>query len=482
MGDQRSRRRFLAQCCAALAAPVLAGCGLWDSPAPQAPVATRTPAPTPTVTTKPAPVRIEPPPTVTASAIATATAPRVASTPGATPSAAPPVRASGQLLYAGTLDGRRGIILADLAANARKLLVPGRYEVLTWSPDGARFAALGVPTPEAPVHQVAIFAADGRPLARYPIAIDLALPRALQWSPSGRQLLYRVSDGSGTATSAWLVDDSGQRQLVLDANTFAWGWLPSGRLGLYSLTSLTAPPTNATPLTFWSSDPGGGDRREEVTGAFYPVGLSPDGTVFYGLGGLAGTTQPGAARAGMLTIVACDLIRNTRRTLVDASVAPAGEAGWIGGVSVAPQSGLLAVVRARIPVAAQQNTVGATSAVEILDAVGQLLASDLPWQDAIGNVSLSWSPNGLRLGYHAQGVGGGGSELRVVDLPGGSRATFRVRAADPRLGLLAAWSADDHWLAYVDVAQTGLLLADPVTGRTYPLAADGNFPAWRPRT
>jgi hypothetical protein len=220
----------------------------------------------------------------------------------------------------------------------------------------------------------------------------------------------------------------------------------------------------------------------EVTGAFYPIGLSPEGTVLYGLGGLAGTTEPGGPRAGTITIVACDLIRNTRRTLVDASVASAGEAGWIGGVAVAPVSGWLAVVRARIPVAAQQNTVGVTSAVEILTPDGQLQLADLPWQDAIGNVALSWSPNGLRLAYHAQGAGGGGSELRVVDLTGGPRATFRVRAADPCLGLLAAWSADERWLAYVDAAPTGLLLADPATGRTYPLAADGNFPAWRPRT
>ncbi len=64
---------------------------------------------------------------------------------------------------------------------------------------------------------------------------------------------------------------------------------------------------------------------------------------------------------------------------------------------------------------------------------------------------------------------------------GRTRSVYPVRASDSRTGLLAAWSSDDRWLAYVDAAPTGLLIAEAGKDRAYPFAADGNYLAWRPQ-
>ncbi len=44
----------------------------------------------------------------------------------------------------------------------------------------------------------------------------------------------------------------------------------------------------------------------------------------------------------------------------------------------------------------------------------------------------------------------------------------------------AAWSPDGRWLAYTDRGGLALALGDAAAPRADPLAADGDFPAWRP--
>ena len=469
------RRAFLSGCCGLAAAPLLVACGLFSKPVPQQPAPSPTPSPpTPTVTPTRAAVRIDtpvPPPTVTA----------VSGTLRATPTTNPALRGNGQLLYAGVLGGVGGIILADLATDKRQLLTVGNYKYLAWAPDGSRFAAIGVGGAELSIQQVAIFAADGRPLARIPIPLARQIDPQLLWSPNSRALLYRVGDPTTGTPTAWIIDEEGQRPLLLDPDAMLWRWTPGGRLAYITLSARNASPSAQSPATLWTIAAAGDDPRQVASGAFYPIALSPDGATLYTVGGFRALTA-GNTRIGSVTmLLALDPARGMSRTLLDFNAVAAGETAWLAYADAAPVTGLLAVLRGSIAVAAQQNTIGVTNEVIVLDTAGQEVAHDLPWEGDSGISPFYWSPHGVRVAYHVQTVGGGGSELRALDINGGTRSVYRVRAADPRDGVLAAWSTDDRWLAYVDGPPTGLLIAEFGQARVYPFAADGNFPAWRPQ-
>lgn len=451
--------------------PLLAACGFFSKPVPQQPALTPTsPLPTPTATPTRAAVRIDsavPPP-----AVAT-----VSGTPRATPTANPALRGSGQLLYAGVLGGVSGIILADLATAKRTLLTAGNYRYLTWTPDGTHFAAIGAPTADVPIQQIAIFAADGRAQARFAWPISPQISSELLWSPNSRALLYQVVDPVAGGPDTWLVDENGQRPLTLDPHATIWRWTPGGRLAYVTLSSRDAAPSEQSPATLWTIDPLGGDPREEASGAFYPVALSPDGATVYAVSGFRTPAATSPHIGSVTTLLALDLARGTRRILLDLNAVAAGETSWIEDVAVAAGTGLVAICRDTIPVAAQQNTIGVVKDVLIMDAEGQEVGRDQPWRDEFSPSRLDWSPHGLHLAYQAPGPGG--AELRLL-YRGLDRYSYAVRA-DPSTGLLVAWSADDRWLAYVD-AVAGLTIAEAGNERTYPFAADGNYPAWRPQT
>jgi hypothetical protein len=374
-----------------------------------------------------------------------------------------------------------GIILADLATGKRTLLTAGNYQHLTWAPDGTRFAAIGAPTAEVPIQQIAIFAADGRALARFSGPIASQLYTELLWSPNSRVLLYRVIDPTASALNAWIVDDDGQRPLMLDPNANIWCWTPAARLAYVTLSARNASPSEQSPVILWTIDPQGGAPRQEASGAFYPVALSPDGSAVYAVSGFRASAAAGSQSGTVTTLIAFSPGGGPKRTLLDLNAVAAGETAWITNVAVTEQSDLFAITRASIPVAAQQNTIGVVNELLVLDAEGQEVAHDLPWRGEFGLGWIGWSPHGVRVAYHALGAGGGGSELRVLDRNGGARSVYPVRATDPRTGLLAAWSADDRWLAYVDAPPTGLLIAEAGKDRAYPFAADGNYPAWQPQ-
>lgn len=79
------------------------------------------------------------------------------------------------------------------------------------------------------------------------------------------------------------------------------------------------------------------------------------------------------------------------------------------------------------------------------------------------------------MAYDAPGPGD--TALRLFTVAAGARLAYPVRIAgdpEPRV----AWSPDGRWLAYAD-AVDGLTLGAADEARTYPLAADGDFPAWR---
>src|SRR4051794_32905797 len=154
-----SRRRALLALCALPLTAALSGCLLNPvptTPAPPTPTPTPRPTPTPTV----APVRV---------ALPTAT---IGGTPtvstSSTPFSASDPRRAGALIYAGKLAGRAGVV-AVRAGGGSQLLTEGIYTQLAWAPDGSRFVAAG-PLPGEPVRtQVALFAFNGRPIARFPI-------------------------------------------------------------------------------------------------------------------------------------------------------------------------------------------------------------------------------------------------------------------------------------------------------------------------
>ena len=81
------------------------------------------------------------------------------------------------------------------------------------------------------------------------------------------------------------------------------------------------------------------------------------------------------------------------------------------------------------------------------------------------------------LAYDAPGPGG--PELRVFAPFGASTAAYPLLAPAPRPYTLAAWSPDGRWLAYTDRGGLTLASGDAAAPRAAPLAADGDFPAWR---
>jgi len=464
------RRRFLRGVSALAATPLLAACGLFSKPVPQQPAPPPTPPPpTPTVTPTRAAVRIDAP--VPPSVVAT-----VSGTPRPTPTTNPALRGTGQLLYTGALGGVGGIILADLATEKRTLLTAGNYRYLTWAPDGTRFAAIGAPTADLPIQQLAIFAADGRALARFSLPIAPAISPPLLWSPDSRALIYQVVDPVAGGRDAWLVDEDGQRPLTLDLEAMVWRWTPGGRLAYVTLSARNAPPSEQSPAIFWTINPRGGRPQQEASGAFYPVGLSPDGATVYAVAGFRPPSAAGSQMGTVTTLIAFYPAGGPSRTLLDLNAVGPGETAWITDVAVAPGTGLLAVCRATIPVAAQQNTSGVVNDLLVLDAAGREVGRDQLWRDDFSPSLLDWSPHGLHLAYRAPGPGG--AELRLL-YRGLDRYSYPVRAGS-RAAPRVAWSADDRWLAYVDAA-AGLTIAEAGTERAYPFATDGNSPAWRPQ-
>ena len=75
------------------------------------------------------------------------------------------IATTGILLYIGSQAGRLGIMAASADGHDKGLIVVGNYSQIAWSPKGDRFAAIG--RLENLTYQVAIFAPDGRAIARY---------------------------------------------------------------------------------------------------------------------------------------------------------------------------------------------------------------------------------------------------------------------------------------------------------------------------
>ena len=292
--------------------------------------------------------------------------------------------------------------------------MPGAYEGLCWSPDGSRFAAVGAALAGNADEQVAIFASNGQPLARYGFAGTIS--RSLVWSPDSRHVLCRIrqTDVDYQADQfpyiTQLLDDDGVHAVTLAPDPYAlpWGWTPTGRLAFlstadntyYGLLAVTA------PVTVWTTRVDGSDPRAEATGTFRLLDWSPDGQILYALGDLALVSQPGVINGRFPhSLIVLDRVTGAQRTLVTSSTLAAATDNpsaphWLDSGLVAPDGGRIALwltatagsVMAGTPELSRDTT------LVLVDGAGQMLAHET-LHDSVLPVGLAWSPNGQALAY-----------------------------------------------------------------------------------
>ncbi|MGN6814071.1 MAG: WD40 repeat domain-containing protein [Thermomicrobiales bacterium] len=480
-----TRRRLLLG--GALTLPlVLAGYWFTRQPAHPAP-----PPPTSTVIAQlPLPAIGTPTVAPTAATPAPATTPARRATVTAMPNF--DLQRAGRLLF--TTDNPAGIAAIDADGGNRRRLTLGVYDGLTWAPDGSRFAAVGAALAGSADEQVAIFASDGQPLARYGFAGTIS--RGLAWSPDSRHVLCRIrphdvdyqEDQFPYITQ--LLDDDGVHAVTLAPDPYAllWGWTPAGQLAFlstadntyYGLLAVTA------PVTVWTTRVDGSDPRMEATGTFRLLDWTPDGQTLYALGDLALVSQPGVLNGRFPhSLIALDRATGTQRTIITVATLAAASDNpsaphWLDSGLVAPGGRRIALwlsatagsVMAGTPELSRDTT------LVLVDTTGQVLASET-LHDSVLPVGLAWSPDGQRLAYFVLPASNDQNELHIL-APGAGALIYAVDATTTVAGAVATWSPDGRWIAFAGPAGLAIGAAQP-PAHTYPLVPGGLRPAWRPR-
>jgi hypothetical protein len=483
-GENLTRRRLLFG--AALTLPLaLAGYWFARQPAhstPASPTSMVLPPPAPgTPTAAPIP-EVHPTPAPVSTRRATTT-----------PAPAADLRGAGRLIF--TTSDPAGIVAIDASGGNRRVLTSGAYEGLCWSPDGSRFAAVGAALAGGVDEQVAIFASNGQPLARYGFAGTIS--RGLAWSPDSRHVLCRIRQADVDYQAdqfpyiTQLLDDDGVHAVTLAPDPYAlpWGWTPTGRLAFlstadntyYGLLAVTA------PVTVWTTQVDGSDPRAEATGTFRLLDWSPDGQILYALGDLALVSQPGVISGRFPhSLIALDRITGAQRTLVTSSTLAAATDNpsaphWLDSGLVAPGGGRIALwlsatagsVMAGTPELSRDTT------LVLVDGAGQMLARET-LHDSVLPVGLAWSPNGQALAYFVLPASNGQNELHILSPGAATTLIYAIDTTATVASAVMAWSPDGRWIAFAGPA--GLLIgATRPPARVYPLAPDGLRPAWRPQ-
>lgn len=463
------RRHLLARLLAVALSPSLASCSLKAKPQPVRPTPTPAPPPTPTpaATATPATVRLPPGPT-------TASVPpsRIAASPAAAVQA---LRGAGELVYAGWLDGERGLILARADGSERRLLVKGTYTGPVWNSDGTRLAAIGLPTAQVPLAQIALFNAAGQPVARYPIPEPLQSRPPLLWSPDGRAVLCYLYMQGGSNNAVWVADFYGVHPLEI----IPWGWTPTNRLA-YVRGGNGSSAADAFPTTeIFTIAIAGIDVRREAGGAFTPFGWAADSpTLFVG----SEMRQVGDTWYGPTSLLAIYTPSpNTRLIARSDDLIPGMQPSVFDAVTSAPFGSLLAAQVRTIPddsVGTPVAASGIVRAIALLDTTGRVHATDIfppgnyvAWSE--------WTPVGPRFAYVRIDRVGITQELAILD-PNGPVRRYPLEGTSVTGGFAqGAWSPDGRWIAYLD--QGGLWIA-AATGveQKYLLAPDGTEPTWKP--
>lgn len=447
----------------------------------------RAPAPAP---------RLVPRPTVAASAAPTITrAPQrialpTARPPGATPVAVatPPLAATpvggsaaSVLYYLGLSEGFTGIVAVNADGTGRRLIAPGIYDTLAVSPDGSRFAAVGS-LPDGSERQLAIFAADGRALARYPLGRNAGGPPS--WSPSGKYLLTSFVPVAPAASrwETWVYGDGGARQIAPPANAddpIPYGWTRDDRLA-YLIGEDRAQVHSRTLLT---TDATGGDPQRHYEGSFVALGWSGDGADFYALN----YDSLGTPDAALTQLIAIELPWGTVRRLAGADELAARALGApnvpdsyrFAFAQLAPDGTILALGldrRSRAATPDPRAPQGA-EAIVFLRTYGQIAGvATLPPGARRG--PGAWSADGSRFALLVEGERGGDGLLLAFEVSGARLAAFDI--ARVYVGILPqlALSPDGRYLSYANASGITVAALDPP--RSTPIAPGGTAPVWHP--
>lgn len=481
-----NRAFLLAVCLVALLARYIFDWVPDDRPAPPP-----RPIAAPTAVATPVPLDIAYP-TATPTAAPTAT-PTVAPTPIAA------LRGAGQLLYAGRLGGRNGIIASNADGTDRRLLAQGAYNGAAWSPDGQRFVAYAA---NAGASIVDLFTAEGRLLQH--LAPPDRVPYGASWSRDSGQVavvMGSASRGRGLPepdTVVWLMDGQGVVELALGKQSFvvalptSEGWSATDRLalGVYVDSDGNNQITAVDRLEIWTVDAQGGDQRKLTEGDYRPFGWSRDGTALYALGGI----ERGAD--GQITevtqVVALDGRTGEERTLTTIDDVARQVQSQAGGPvpdlylynlpSLSPAGDRIALwLRSKT----ERGTLGAAEALYLatLDEGGRLLSQKRATPGTRPLLTV-WSPDGARLAYSYQQVNSaspGGIRIVAGEAAAGSPEPIALDVADITMesGYSVRWSSDGRWLAFARAGTIEIVSAD-APARSWVLGAGTGLPNWRP--
>ncbi len=441
----------------------LAGCLFEGAPRPA------TPTPVPPTST--------PTPTVQARVVLPTAVPTRTPTAGPTPVAE--LRGAGQLLYAGSFAGRRGLFLIGADGGDRRLLAEGNYHLGVWAPDGERFAAVGVPSAEG-ASRLDLFTAGGRLLRQVDFAGFLFEPL---WAPDARRLA--VAAGEHLATTTWLLDEDRTIEVRLGSRTRPIGWLTDGRLALVVTRGgegrLGTDASDRQQL--WTVDADGRDARELTEQLYGSEHWASEGTTVYTLGdarphvSLNGEIRPIAE-----SVLAIDTGSGMRRAVVtlDGVLAQLGQGAdptllrWFNAFSVAPRGDRLAVWLLT------ERRAGGTLAPQlvIVDRDGRVIGQD---RLAVGFFPTGgdWTAVGGRFAY-GSGSGSNG-DTRVLTIDGTSDPAGIVVLENG--GALPQWSRDGQWLAFERAGRIEIAASRPPPRSWVVNAHDSSAPRlfeWRP--
>jgi hypothetical protein len=482
--DLRPDARWIAPLGAALVLLIaLAWWRPWQGEAPSQPQLLPL-VPTPTIATAtPVPDRIAlPQATPTRAATPAATLAVAASPEQAVP------RAPGTLLYSGTVNGKRGIAVASADGREVRLVAEGEYERLAWAPGGERFAAIGGLADRT--YQLAIFAADGRALARYPFAgrVD-----RLIWSPDGAALVCAVERGQeGLAgqpggTETWLIDGRGEpRRIELpgqrEVAPFAWPAVGQLYLASYDVTG--------AQFAVWLIGADGNRSVRDLGGALFPIGFASDGALVVVEPGADPAAQPrGPGSSGPAAIAAIGFVSGGPRPIIEAEALaqrafgpPQGaESATFTAGALAPGGDMLALVVSRRFARGTPRPGGATEASALVFVrLDGTVTGVAPLAAGEWFAFADWSPDGALLATYRFGSVTNEYALQIIDREGALRGSYRTAATPSVSGGGHAWSPDSRWLAYDGPG--GITIVSAVTFHSpYPLGAQGHHPAWKPR-
>lgn len=415
-------------------------------------------------------------------------------TPAATPvatlaSVASPrptaTRAAGILLYIGFEGDRQGIVAASADGHDKGMIVVGNYDQIAWSPRGDRFAAIGRLADLT--FQVAIFAPDGRAIARYPFEgwVDRVL-----WSPDGAVLACAVRpatqspSGVSDASDIWLVTGQEEPQRVElpeHRQVTPLSWTDAGQVAVVGYDSLDS------EFSIWLVSRTGRNVVREVSGSFLPLGVSADGNTAIVASSLVPDPASGASdRIVPRSIAAIDLRTGARRTIVEAE--PLGQQvfGAARGASsttfatgaIAPDGGTLALVVARSSTIAPAQFGALEESALVFVRLDGTVAGVVPLVADSRRGLASWSPDGALLASYVFNLVSNDYTIQILDSSGALRASYNINGQAIGAALAPAWSPDGHWLAYVGPG--GLTIVSMDGYPPYSLDNGGALPAWRP--